>query len=56
MKIETHGGGFEKMLLSTLEAMKSPNPLGVMIARSGDYTINTKIMNQEFVLIFLSSN
>lgn len=37
MKIETQGG-FEKLPLLILEAMKSPNPLGVMIAR-GDLAV-----------------
>ncbi|KAL8550766.1 hypothetical protein ACS0TY_000012 [Phlomoides rotata] len=37
LKIETEGG-FEKLPLLILEAMKSPNPLGVMIAR-GDLAV-----------------
>ncbi|XP_059667207.1 plastidial pyruvate kinase 4, chloroplastic-like [Cornus florida] len=37
LKIETRGG-FEKLPLLLLEAMKSPNPLGVMIAR-GDLAV-----------------
>lgn len=37
LKIETKGG-FEKLPLLILEAMKSPNPLGVMIAR-GDLAV-----------------
>ncbi|PIM97562.1 Pyruvate kinase [Handroanthus impetiginosus] len=37
LKIETKGG-FEKLPLLLLEAMKSPNPLGVMIAR-GDLAV-----------------
>ncbi|KAL0318021.1 UNVERIFIED_CONTAM: Plastidial pyruvate kinase, chloroplastic [Sesamum angustifolium] len=37
LKIETKGG-FEKLPLLVLEAMKSPNPLGVMIAR-GDLAV-----------------
>uniref|UniRef100_A0A5B6ZW92 pyruvate kinase n=1 Tax=Davidia involucrata TaxID=16924 RepID=A0A5B6ZW92_DAVIN len=37
LKIETKGG-FEKLPLMLLEAMKSPNPLGVMIAR-GDLAV-----------------
>ncbi|KAH6822229.1 pyruvate kinase family protein [Perilla frutescens var. hirtella] len=37
LKIETQGG-FEKLPLLILEAMKSPNPLGVMIAR-GDLAV-----------------
>ncbi|XP_059629084.1 plastidial pyruvate kinase 4, chloroplastic-like [Cornus florida] len=37
LKIETKGG-FEKLPVMVLEAMKSPNPLGVMIAR-GDLAV-----------------
>lgn len=37
LKIETHGG-FERLPLLLLQAMQSPNPLGVMIAR-GDLAV-----------------